>query len=108
MTDKIVVIFRKFNDNGDVIALFPEIPTGSHFDQCLSYMRLGQHAEADYTGVVQQSAPAEPGEYADLKRELELFYDYNLKIRSKISPKMRAARRAEVHAWRERRKSQKA
>lgn len=62
------VIFRKWPD-GQIIALFPNIPWASALD-CASYMHLGQHGGADPHGVIAGTKPAKPEEYAALAREL--------------------------------------
>lgn len=64
----IKTIFRKF-ENGEIIALLPGI-SGNRYG-VLSYMSLGQHACADYTGVIKATTPATPEEYAPLLRELK-------------------------------------
>ena len=66
---KIKVVFRKWRtgDKG-IIALFPDEPGSPGF--CMSYEHIGQHGSADYTGVIQQTTPATPAEYAALAREL--------------------------------------
>lgn len=74
---KTVVIFRKFKDRGDVIALFPEAKAAL---RCGSYMHVGQHGEADYNFIVSKTVLASPKEYRALKTELEgLGYDLNVK-----------------------------
>lgn len=67
---RVEVVFRKWKDSGDVIALFPELPADSHGRFCDSYMHVGQHGGADYTGVVRQTVPATPDECAALSVEL--------------------------------------
>ena len=78
---KTVVIFRNFIDFG-VTALFPyEIyRNGHHTITC--YAHVGQHSEADYDNVVNNSTLATPEEYADLKAELESI-GYDLDVKSK-------------------------
>lgn len=80
-----LVIFRKFRDGGDVIALFPEMKENDGL--CNSYQHIGQHGAADYGGLVsaqdRTTAPATPEEYADLLEELEAIGYTNLKIRQK-------------------------
>jgi len=82
------VVFRKFkgtNDctKGEIIALFPEeLEIGFTI---LSYMHLGQHANADYNWIIQNSKPANEIEYAALKSELDDM-GYNLKIYKKLRP----------------------
>lgn len=78
-TEETLVIFRKFK-TGEIIALFPEIDEGNYL--CSSYMKIGQHSSADYSGVIQKTKRASMPEYHDLRRELESI-GYNLKIRNK-------------------------
>ena len=81
------VIFRKFKKDGDIIALFPN----EKWDYCglhiASYMRIGQHGEADYTGVIGITVPATEKEYRSLLLELiSIGYD-DLKImKRRINP----------------------
>jgi hypothetical protein len=65
--EKTKVIFRKFN--GEVLALFPELPGDSNpYRTCLSYQHIGQHGAA---AIDLKAAPATLAEYAPLARELE-------------------------------------
>lgn len=76
-----VVVFRKWKEGGQVIALFPD-ERNVQVDKpwlCESYMHVGQHGAADYAGVVQASEPATEAEYASLRRELEGL-GYRLKV----------------------------
>lgn len=67
------VIYRKFKD-GDIIALFPEIESDP-MGNILSYMHVGQHGSANI-GIVYQTKPATPEEYAKLHKELiNIGYD---------------------------------
>jgi hypothetical protein len=59
------VIFRMWD--GEIIAIFPEIPATRDYGTCLSY----QHGECDPEGIIADSRPATPAEYADLERELK-------------------------------------
>ena len=84
--EKTVVIFRKWKgkaEHGDIIALFPDIDDGDGY--CSSFEHVGQHGGASYCGVIRQTTPATPAEYADLKRELERSYGYNLTIMKRHS-----------------------
>lgn len=64
------VIFRKFVD-GDIIAVFPEIPHDCH-GNVLSYMHVGQHAGTPYPEILTETFPVMiPAEYKPLFRELE-------------------------------------
>ena len=77
------VIFRTFKsglDKGEVIALFPdELWMGAdhwNTNYVASYMHVGQHAGADYLGVMQETKPATEQEYTPLLRELKsIGYD---------------------------------
>jgi hypothetical protein len=84
MKDK--VIFRKWKDTGDVIALFPEQPADCAGRFCNSYEHVGQHGGADYYGVIQQTRPASKKESAPLARELR-------RIGYKLQPMKRASRK---------------
>lgn len=83
---KTVVVFRKFRDGGDILALFPEI-AASHDGKCLSYQTIGQHSGADYAGCIAASVPARPDEYRELAREL-CRIGYTLDIRSRATRAM--------------------
>lgn len=80
---KTIVVFRKFKDQGDIVALFPYEPWSGNGD-CASYQTIGQHGAADYTGCIKGSVPANESEYSSLKRELEQI-GYNLDVRKRIS-----------------------
>jgi hypothetical protein len=79
--DKTLVIFRKFKE-GDIVALFPEIPSSNNGYECLSYMAVGQHGGADPL-LVRETKVAKPSEYRDLARELRRL-GYKLKIGARI------------------------
>jgi len=64
------VVFRKWKDGFDVIALFPELPADLYGQYCDSYEHVGQHGGACYHGVVMNSRLATPEESADLAEEL--------------------------------------
>ena len=76
---KTKTIFRKFKD-GEVIALFPEIPSDYEGRYCDSYMHIGQHGSANYQGLLKDTVLATPEEYAELKHELETRYDYEIEV----------------------------
>jgi len=77
------VIFRKYPD-GDVIALFPDIPADEFGFDVLSYMHVGQHGAADYGLVISMTKPATFEEFRALKDELT-ERGYNLSIRQRRS-----------------------
>jgi hypothetical protein len=89
--DQTLVIFRRWRDSGDMIALFPEIPADNHGWYCLSYEHVGQHGAADFYGVVQATSPATLKEAAALAEELT-------GIGYKLKPIKRASQIA--HEWR--------
>lgn len=77
---KTKVIFRKYKE-GDIIALFPdEIDIFNY--ECMSYMRIGQHGEVNYSEVVTNTKLAKSSEYKSLKKELESL-GYNLEVRKR-------------------------
>lgn len=78
------VIFRKFKNGGEIIALFPEIPSDIRGINCLSYMHVGQHSGASLEIVAGMTKPAESEEYKALKEELK-SRGYNLKIIKRVS-----------------------
>lgn len=79
MKDK--VIFRKWKDTGDVIAIFPECP-GNFIGHCMSYERVGQHGVCNAPHVINNSTLCTPEEYASLKEELESI-GYDLEVRKR-------------------------
>lgn len=89
--EKALVIFRKFKDTGDVIAIFPEEPSTDAQHECLSYMHIGQHGSCVPKYLMMVTVPATPEEYEDLKKELEGI-GYDLVIRYRESPAMREIR----------------
>lgn len=79
------VIFRVFPE-GDVIAIFPEVP-GNDWRTCNSYQHIGQHSACDL-GIIVTTRLAKPTEYADLLAELtQIYEDYNLVVTKKITSK---------------------
>lgn len=84
--EKVKVIFRMFH--GEVLALFPEIPSSAvTYIDCLCYAHIGQHSGAHILAVIENSKPATETEYAALKRELESI-GYDLDIRQRYTFKM--------------------
>lgn len=82
--EETVVVFRRWRDNGVIIALFPAIPSDVQGWFCLSYERVGQHGGADYHGVIRATKPATNEEIAALKTELT-------RIGYRLVPRQRAA-----------------
>jgi hypothetical protein len=82
------VMFRKFRDSGDIIAVFPDLPGDSNPATCASYMHTGQHGSADLLEVVYNlTYPARPEEFAALRRELESPpYEYRFEVVRRTPP----------------------
>jgi hypothetical protein len=80
----VVVIFRKWKEDGEILALFPTEIAHDHY--CTVYAHVGQHSAGDYHACIALSTPATPAEYASLKRELESEpYNYNLTVRKRYT-----------------------
>ena len=80
--DIIPVIFRKFKE-GDIIALFPSLPADMKYNNCTSYMHIGQHSAASIN-IIGNTKPATQQEYKPLYDELVNIVEYdNLKVYQK-------------------------
>lgn len=75
------VIFRTFRD-GEVIALFPDIPADATGHDVQSYQHVGQHGAADYALVMGMTRPATFDQATPLRDELT-ERGYNLNIRQR-------------------------
>lgn len=80
--NKTKVIFRKWKDNGQIIALFPD-NSDQRKSTVSSYEHFGQHADADYDGIVTLTTLAKEAEYKDLLAELKNIGYENLIISKK-------------------------
>jgi hypothetical protein len=80
-TEPTTVIFRADRKNGEVLALFPEIPADSQGNITM-YVHVGQHGAADYQTAMKTTRPAKLKEYASLLKELQQI-GYKLNIRSR-------------------------
>ena len=89
------VIYRKYPD-GEVIAIFPEIPGTIEPHTCTSYMHLGQHAACDPTHVVSTTKPAREEDIADLRRELVRVGHAPMAEYKRLHHTMHEARRREL------------
>jgi len=74
--EEVEVNFRKWKNDNEVIALFPDISEGR--GMCLSYMHNGQHVACNID-IENETVPATQNEYKYLKKELESI-GYNLKV----------------------------
>lgn len=70
------VTFRKFSDNGELLAVFPD--SVERNGDLNSYMFVGQHASCD-ANLDAYTVPASEEEYAPMKRELEAI-GYTLEV----------------------------
>lgn len=77
------VIFKRWRAGGSVIAFLPD-DTGVNPGMMTSYMHVGQHSEADYYGLLAETQPAKPEEYAALLQELKSI-GYNLRIVKRLN-----------------------
>lgn len=80
------VVFRRFPD-GQVIALFPDIPWSGQRGEVTSYMHLGQHGAADYRHVLATTRQAREDEYGDLLSELQATGYDDLHVVRRVRPK---------------------
>ena len=70
------VMFRKWQDGGDIDAIFPEISNDDMGYGVMTYSHIGQHSGGDPTYYYGRTVPAKPEEYADLLAELKsIGYD---------------------------------
>lgn len=80
------VVFRKYKQDSDLIALFPQQVNPRNLTVG-SYMHIGQHADADYNGVIAATTPAKESEYAELLVELKSIGYDNLQVVKRSNPK---------------------
>lgn len=105
--NKIKVVFRKYKDTGDIVALFPTVPEDLYGYKCSGYAHIGQHFSADPLDMIQITYRCKTrAEYAELLRELiSIGYD-NLLVSERISRHDFAKRREAARVWRETRQEQ--
>lgn len=63
------VIFRKWKDNNDIIAILPD--SDANVGRVMMYEHIGQHGEGNYQAVLTRTTLAKPEEYQDLLEELK-------------------------------------
>lgn len=76
-------VLRKYPD-GQIIALFPDVPWSGRQGEITSYMHLGQHGAADYHHVVATTKPATKKESAGLLNELRQVGYNNIRVIKRI------------------------
>lgn len=74
----IKIIFRKFKNDGSIIAIFPQHVENNYKISC--YMHVGQHFSIDYEEIKKESTPATEEEYKILKDELHNIGYVNIKV----------------------------
>jgi hypothetical protein len=94
-----LVIFRRWRVTGDIIALFPELPSESEGRFCDAYEHVGQHGGADYHGVVRATRPVSVDDAGDLIAELTRI-GYRLKPIKRASQRVHESRRVTARAIR--------
>ena len=81
------VVFRKFKEGSEIIALFPKERWNRHDYTINSYMHVGQHGAADYDQVIALTHPASEHEYQPLLAELKSIGYDDLRVMKKCRPK---------------------
>lgn len=84
-THKTKVIFRVLQ--GEVFALFPELPGTYDPSTCTCYAHIGQHSTANLDVVTSYGRLATPEEYTSLYKELTEQFGYNLDVRKRATYK---------------------
>lgn len=88
-----LVIFRRWKDTGDVVAIFPEQPADDQGRYCLAHDELGQQIAAEYEQVMQDTTPVTAQEYGRFAHELTML-GYDLLPISQASEQHHERRRA--------------
>jgi hypothetical protein len=91
---KTKTLFRQY-PNGEILALFPEIPADRYGHYCMSYQLIGEHGAA--SPEQPNTVPASPSAYTDTLTALERR-GYEIEPVKRISQAMHANRRAKAHA----------
>lgn len=75
------VVFRKFKDQGDIIAILRDSETDCNTGMIMTYQTVGQHSEACKQAIIELTRPCkDPKEYKDLLTELENIYNTKIKV----------------------------
>uniref|UniRef100_A0A6H1ZC30 Uncharacterized protein n=1 Tax=viral metagenome TaxID=1070528 RepID=A0A6H1ZC30_9ZZZZ len=77
------VAFREFKSNGEIVAIFPEIPCDLSGHNCMSYLHIGQHSACDPVFILKVTKPAE--NYQELLEEIEKIYDDDVEVIKRIN-----------------------
>ena len=82
---EIKVIFRKDKETKEIIGFLPQLD--ARWGKILSYVRMGQHFEADTEYYQTQTIRAEEKEYKSLFNEMQAIYDGELVLRKRLNHK---------------------
>lgn len=86
MSQRIPVLFRvSLDDDSDVYALLPTIPSTVGTNDVTCFQHVGGHSAADLRACLQASRAAYRSEYRALRRELE-SYPYKYRLRLGVAP----------------------
>lgn len=89
------MIFRRWRNNQEIIALLPEEPADPNGYLCQSYEHIGQHGAADYAHVIAKTTPITredaSSDLLQLMDELNAL-GYQIAWRQRCTPTMRHAR----------------
>lgn len=96
---EVKVLFRKYPE-GDVVAIFPELPADNLGWSCMTYQHVGQHGGGVCSGIVENTRPATRADYEALLRELGRIGYSRLRIVKRMTPQMLKARREAASSWR--------
>lgn len=91
------VVFRRWKETGDVIAIFPSDPGDMSPSTCSSYEHIGQHAACSPKLLLDVTVPAKPKEYQSLAMELRRI-GYCLRIVRRLMPKHLEMRTAALYS----------
>ena len=89
--DTTIVIFR-WEREGGVFALFPELPADNHGFYATCYQHIGQHCAADYYGCIAKVARPSPASTVTYSTNLKAVAT-TLIIRHRATPVMHERRR---------------
>lgn len=92
------VIFRKYKDNGDIVAIFPGIAADYNGTYCMCYEHIGQHGSCSYSYMMNITSPATEGEYMDLYKEL-INVGYDMQIAKRQSNKDRQSIKLQIDSF---------
>jgi hypothetical protein len=90
---EVKVLFRVWKEDGELVALFPELPGDEAAWSCTFYVFQGGHGSANCRTVIDHTRPARPEEYAELLRHLGTLGYTRLKVVKRLTRDMILRRR---------------